>query len=94
MAHIVRTDGVLGGEPRLEGRRVSVIQVADLLLEGDHEPSYVADQLDLSLADVHTAMAYYYEHPEEMEQIRERHVELEARLESESSAPESVEQSD
>lgn len=94
MGRIVHTDGVLGGEPRLEGRRVSVIQIADMLLDGEYEPASVADQLDLSLADVHAAMAYYYDHPEEMDEIRERHDELEATLQSESSAPKSIEQSD
>ncbi|MDZ7700723.1 MAG: DUF433 domain-containing protein [Halobacteriales archaeon] len=86
MSRIVHTDGVLGGEPRLEDRRVSVIQVADLLLDGDHDPAYVADQLDLSLAELHTAMAYYYDHPEEIARIRQRHAELESELASESSA--------
>lgn len=73
---------------------MSVIQIADMLLEGDHDPAYIADQLGLSLADVHAAMAYYYEHPEEMEEIRERHAELEATLQSESSAPGSIKQSE
>lgn len=76
---IVRTDGVLGGEPRLEGRRISVLQVVDMVRDGE-SPEYVADQLGITLAEVHTALAYYYEHPEEMREIRERHRELEAEL--------------
>lgn len=82
---IVKTDDVLGGDPRIEGRRVSVLQIADLVL-GDHAPEDVADQLDLSLADVHEAMAYYYTHPDEMRALR-RDEDLEAELRERSDAP-------
>lgn len=92
MSEIVRTDGVFGGEPRIAGRRVSVIQIVDMILEGDRSPEYVADQLDLSLADVHTALAYYYNHPEEMTATRERHRRLDDQLRTASSNPEEIEQ--
>lgn len=92
MAEIVRTEDVLGGEPRLAGRRISVLQIADMVLDGGHSPEYVADQLDVALAEVHTALAYYYEHTDEMDELRERHRELEDRLRSESNAPGVVEQ--
>lgn len=92
MSEIVRTEGVLGGEPRLAGHRISVLQVADMVIKGDRSPEYVADQLDLSLADVHTALAYYYDNPEEMDAIRRRHRELDEELQAASSAPEPAEQ--
>jgi uncharacterized protein (DUF433 family) len=88
MTDIVRTDGVLGGEPRLDGHRISVLQVADMVLEAGHEPEYVADQLGISLADVHSALAYYYEHPDEMDATRERHDHLETKLAERAVAPE------
>lgn len=92
MTEIVTTEDVLGGEPRLEGRRISVLQVTDMVLDAGHSPEYVADQLDISLAEVHTALAYYYEHPDEMETIRERHRDLEAELRNQSVSPDRVEQ--
>lgn len=92
MSEIVRTDGVLGGEPRLAGHRISIVQVADMVIKGDHSPEYVADQLNLTLADVHTALAYYYGNPEEMDAVRRRHRELDAELDAISSAPEPAEQ--
>lgn len=92
MSEIVKTEDVLGGEPRLQGRRISVIQIADMLIKGEQSPVYVADQLNISLAEVHAAMAYYYENPDEMDEIRARHRELETALRSESSAQETVEQ--
>lgn len=73
MDGIVQTADVMGGEPRLEGRRISVRQIAELVIDGGNAPADVADQLDISLADVHLALAYHYRHPEEMAEVRERH---------------------
>lgn len=84
---VVTDPKILAGEPRLEGHRISVLQVADLVL-GDHRPEYVADQLDITLAEVHEAMAYYYAHSDEMEDIRREYEELETELAERSNAPE------
>jgi len=92
MVEIVRSDDVLGGEPRIEGHRISVLQVADMVLDGAYSSERVADQLDISLAEVHTALAYYYEHPEKMEAMRERHERLEATLAEKAVAPDFAEQ--
>lgn len=66
MPEIVKTDGVIGGEPRIDGTRIGVREVYALSVEGGYPPIDVADQLDISVGAVHTALAYYYEHPEEM----------------------------
>jgi uncharacterized protein (DUF433 family) len=71
MVDIVRTDDTLGGEPRIEGTRVGVLDVYELVVDGEDSPSSVADQLDRSLAEIYTALAYYYEHPEQMRELRE-----------------------
>lgn len=73
MKSIVKTDDVIGGEPRLEGRRVSVRQIAALAIDAGREPAYVADQLDIPLSEVHLALAYYYANPDEMNRVSERH---------------------
>lgn len=73
MDGIVSTEGVLGGEPRLADRRISVRQIAELVIDSDRSPTYVADQLTISVAEVHLALAYYYGNPDEMRLIRERH---------------------
>lgn len=73
MEGIVRTDDVMGGEPRLEGRRVSVRQIAELVIDAEMPAAEVADQLDLPRADVHRALAYYYANPDEMAEVRARH---------------------
>jgi uncharacterized protein (DUF433 family) len=79
MEGIVATDDVMGGEPRLEGRRIAVRQIAELVLDGGLTATDVADQLDLPLADVHLALAYYYANHEEMEAVRDSY---EARMQS------------
>lgn len=76
MEGIVATDDVMGGEPRLEGRRIAVRQIAALVIDGGDPPAEVADQLDISLSEVHLALAYYYDNPEEMADVRERHHKL------------------
>ena len=63
---IVRDEGVLGGEPRIEGTRVGVRHVAGRVIDAGQSPASVADQLDVSLGAVYEALAYYYNNPEEM----------------------------
>ncbi|MFB6189186.1 MAG: DUF433 domain-containing protein [Halapricum sp.] len=73
MAEIVHTDDVLDGDPRIEGTRVGVLHVYELVVGGAHSVADVADQLDLSLGEVYSALAYYHEHPDEMREIRHAH---------------------
>jgi uncharacterized protein (DUF433 family) len=70
MADIVRTEDVLGGNPRIEGTRIGVLHVHELVVQGDHTAVDVADQLDISLGEVYSALAYYHEHPDEMRTVR------------------------
>lgn len=70
MTEIVRTEDTLGGEPRIEGTRIGVLHVYELVVEGDHSPVDIADQLDISLGEVYSALAYYYEHLDEMQAVR------------------------
>ena len=50
----------MGGEPRLDGRRVSVRQIAELVIDNGTLAAEVADQIELPRADVHRALTYYY----------------------------------
>jgi len=63
---IVRDEGVLGGEPRIEGTRVGVRHVAGRVIDAGQSPASVADQLDVSLGAVYEALAYYYDNIEEI----------------------------
>jgi uncharacterized protein (DUF433 family) len=70
---IVREETILGGDPRIDGARIAVHHVYEPAIDGGHAPADVADQLDLSLGDVHEALAYYYNHPEEMREVEGGH---------------------
>jgi len=88
---VATTEDVLGGKPRLDGRRVSVLQVAELVLNGGDDPVDVADQLDLSLAEVYGALAYCYNYLDGMETYRRPREGLVETLQEESRAPDAIE---
>lgn len=71
-ARIVSTPEVLGGDPRIEGRRIGVYFVHERVEGRGLSPQTVADRHDLDIADVYRALAYYHEHPREMAEIRRR----------------------
>jgi Uncharacterized conserved protein len=66
----VTTPEVLGGDPRIAGIRISVLFVYERVEGRGLEPQTVADRHDLDVADVYRALAYYHEHPREMERLR------------------------
>jgi uncharacterized protein (DUF433 family) len=66
---IARDDDVLSGEPRIDETRVGVRHVAARVIDSGQSPAYVADQLDLSLAEVYEGLSYYYDHVEEMRDL-------------------------
>jgi uncharacterized protein (DUF433 family) len=72
MKEIVRTDDVLGGDPRLDGTRIGVRHVKERVIDGGEDAFTVAADYGLDVADVFAALAYYYDRPDEM-----RHVENE-----------------
>ena len=67
---IVKTPDVLHGKPRIEGTRIGVLQVGELVLEQEWTLEEVGEQLDLDMAQVRAATEYYEEHPELMETLR------------------------
>ena len=50
-ARVVSDDAVMGGEPRIEGRRITVRQVAEWVEEAGLSAKTVADRYDLDVAD-------------------------------------------
>lgn len=91
MTSIEQTDDVLGGEPRIEGTRVGVLDVYELVAAG-YPPVDVADQLDCTLGEVYTALAYYHDHPQEMRTLRRERSETEDRLAEVALSPERLTQ--
>lgn len=69
-----RTDPIeteLMDEPHIAGRRISVRTIHDRVEGRGLASRTVADRLDLDLAAVYRALAYYHEHPDEMRQIED-----------------------
>jgi len=66
---ITRDNDILDGEPRIDETRVGVRHVAARVIDSGQSPAYVADQLELSLAEVYEALSYYYGHVEEMRDL-------------------------
>ena len=66
-SHIEITPGVMGGKPRIAGRRITV---QDIVIWHDRlgrSADEIATEYDLTLADVHAALAYYFDHREEID---------------------------
>jgi uncharacterized protein (DUF433 family) len=63
--HIVRLEGVCGGEPIIDGLRVTVRHVATLHLRGE-SVAEIAEALGLSEAQVFHALSYYFDHRDEI----------------------------
>jgi uncharacterized protein (DUF433 family) len=67
--HIVSTPGVCGGRPRIAGHR---IRVQDIVLAyegtgGSWSVERIAEEYEISPAQIHAALSYYYDHREEIE---------------------------
>jgi uncharacterized protein (DUF433 family) len=66
--HIERRDGVCGGKPCVVGTRIRVQDVYVWHeLQGRSPEQIVTDFPQLTLADVHSALAYSFDHREEIE---------------------------
>jgi uncharacterized protein (DUF433 family) len=63
--HIVRLEGVCGGEPVIDGLRVTVRHVATLYGRGETIPE-IADALSLTQAQVVHALSYFFDHHDEI----------------------------
>lgn len=61
-------DDTFGGEPRIRGRRITVLDVHEGVRNRD--PEAFADTFELDVADVYAALAYYHAHEEELDRRR------------------------
>ena len=63
--HIVRLEGLCGGEPVIDGLRVTVRHVATLHQRGE-TISEIAEALGLTEAQVFHALSYFFDHRDEI----------------------------
>jgi uncharacterized protein (DUF433 family) len=70
--HVAKTPGVCGGKARVEGTRIRVHDVAFLHKESASDGRVREEYPDLTPAQVHAALAYYYDNREEIDaELRE-----------------------
>jgi uncharacterized protein (DUF433 family) len=65
--HIEITPGVVGGTPRIAGRRITVQDIAIWHEWMGRSADEIATEYDLTLADIYAALAYYYDHRSEID---------------------------
>jgi uncharacterized protein (DUF433 family) len=65
--YIETTPDIRGGRPRIADTRLTVADVALMYLRLGQSLEEIAGKYDLSLAAVYAAMAYYYDHQEEID---------------------------
>jgi len=80
-SHITKDPEVRSGHACIDGTRIRVMDIVCLLKEG-YTPEQMVNvfSASLTLAQVHAALAYYYDHPEEIQAAFEEEDRLEAEL--------------
>ena len=65
MAEIVSDENIRSGQPRIEGTRITVLDIKRRVIDGNEDPHVVAGEYEVPMAALFRALAYYYEHREE-----------------------------
>ena len=65
--HIELTRETAGGKPRIRGRRITVQDVVVWHERLGKSADEIAAEYGLTLADVHAALAYYFDHREDID---------------------------
>ncbi len=66
--HVKITPGVSGGKPRIAGHRIRVMDIVLWQTKCGWSPDEIVFHFpQLSLAEVHAALAYYWDHKEKVE---------------------------
>ncbi len=61
------TPGIAGGKPRIAGHCITVQNIAIWHERLGRSADEIATEYDLTLADVYAALAYYFDHREEID---------------------------
>jgi len=65
--HIVKEPGYCGGKAAIDRTRIRVNNVVFLYKEGRTDDEILVEYPDLTPAQVHAALTYYYDHKDEIE---------------------------
>ena len=69
--HIEVSPDVRNGRPRIAGRRITVDDIVIMHRRLGQSVEEIAGKYDVTLADVHAALAYYYDHQAEVDRLIE-----------------------
>jgi uncharacterized protein (DUF433 family) len=80
--HITENPGIRGGKACVDRTRIAVVDIVQLQREGKRpEEMLNVFAVALTLAQVHAALAYYYDHREEVEASFAQEEEVEGKIE-------------
>jgi len=65
--HIEITPGIAGGRPRIKGHRITVQNIVIWHEHLGRSADEISAEYDLSLADVYAALAYYFDHRDDID---------------------------
>lgn len=65
--HIESTPGIAGGKPRIAGHRITVQNIAIWHERMGKSADEICAEYGLTLAEVYTALAFYYDHRAEID---------------------------
>jgi uncharacterized protein (DUF433 family) len=65
--HIEVAGNMVGGKPHVRGRRIAVQDIAIWHERLGKSADEIASEFDLTLAQVHAALAYYFDHREDID---------------------------
>jgi uncharacterized protein (DUF433 family) len=66
--YIEKTEGVVGGKPRIAGRRIAVQNIVIWYEWLGMSADEIATEYDLTLAEIYAALAYYHNNPVEIDE--------------------------
>jgi uncharacterized protein (DUF433 family) len=74
MEGVTRDESTKGGRPILEGTKLSVLQIVELVHDHGMDPDeIVTAYADIDSTDmVHTALTYYNDHKDEIDNLRDQ----------------------
>jgi uncharacterized protein (DUF433 family) len=85
-SHITKDPEVCGGRACIDGTRIRVVDIACLQREGYTPEKMLEVYPSLNLAQVHAALAYYYDHSEEIESALQEDREVADKIERDRTA--------
>jgi uncharacterized protein (DUF433 family) len=82
-SHITKDPEVCGGRACIDGTRIRVVDIACLQRQGYTPEKMLEAYPSLNLAQLHAALSYYYENPQEIEGALQEDREVAEKIESE-----------